>query len=219
MKRLTGWLLAALIGGTAAADDSFEQRCARWLPQPLAPTADTGVVIIDAALRAYVPAELDIEYGRATLTGIGTGLGTHTSDYQCMRFVVIPGLAPGRYRLSALEGQISGLTVSQRFLFPMPGDGYQVVNPHDWREGPQRYRVQPPRTPALEVEVKAGAVSYLGLLDVVRSRGSIYAVTVQRRDDPTRAQAAVDRLYRLAGLAPATGASPPAAAPPAAAAP
>ncbi len=30
----------------------------------------------------------------------------------------------------------------------MPGDGYQVVNPHDWREGPQRYRVQPRRAPS-----------------------------------------------------------------------
>lgn len=219
MKRLIGWLVAALLGGTAAADDTFEQRCARWLPQPLAPTADTGVVIVDAELRAYVPAELDIEYGRATLTGIGKGLGTHTSDYQCMRFVVIPGLAPGRYRLSALDGQISGLTLSQRFLFPMPGDGYQVVNPHDWREGPQHYRVQPPRTPALEVEVKAGAVSYLGLLDVVRHRRSTYAVTVQRRDDPARERAALERLRRLAGLAPATGASAPAAAAPAMAAP
>lgn len=217
MKRLIGWLLAALLGGTATADDTFEQRCARWLPQPLAPTADTGVLIVDAALRAYIPAELDIGYGRATLTGIGKGLGTHTSDYQCMDFVVIPGLAPGRYRLSALEGQISSLTLSQRFLFPMPGDGYRVVNPHDWREGPQRYRVQPRRTPELEIEVRAGEVGYLGRVEVVRGRGSVHAVAVQRRNDPARERAALERLRRLGGLA--TGASPPAAAAPAAAAP
>lgn len=218
MKRLTGFLLAVLTGIASAAADDFDDRCAALLPARLAPTADTGVVIVDAALRAYVPVEMAIDRGVAVLSGIGKGLGIHSSRYQCTEFMVIPGLAPGRYRLVSLEGRISSITLTRRFLYPMPGDGYRVVNPHDWREGPQLYRVQPRRAPELEVEVRAGEVSYLGHLEVVRGQYSIHAVTVRLQADTAREQAARQRLAQLVG-APATGASPPATAPPAAAPP
>lgn len=218
MKRLTGFLLAVLTGITSAAADDFDSRCGQFVPQHIAPTADTGVVIVDAALRAYVPVEMAIDRGVAVLSGIGKGLGIHSSRYQCTEFMVIPGLAPGRYRLVSLEGRVSSIILTRRFLYPMPGDGYRVVNPHDWREGPQLYRVQPRRAPELEVEVRAGEVSYLGHLEVVRGQYSIHAVTVRLRADTAREQAARQRLAQLVG-APATGASPPATAPPAAAPP
>jgi hypothetical protein len=217
MKRLIACLFAAW-AGVAAADD-FDRRCAGSLPDALAPTASTGVVVIDATVRAYTPAEVVIGQVVAVLSGIGAGLGIHDSAYQCSDFIVMPGLAPGRYRLTSLEGRISSLPLSRRFLYPLPNDGYQVVNPHDWREGPQLYRVEPRRAPELEVDVRAGAVSYLGVIDVVRAQGSSQAVRVERRADAQREQQARDRLARLAGQAPATGASRPAAAPPAAAAP
>lgn len=217
MKRLIACLFAAW-AGVAAADD-FDRRCAGLLPDALAPTASTGVVVIDATLRAYTPAEVVIGQAVAVLSGTGSGLGIHNSAYQCSDFIVMPGLAPGRYRLTSLEGRISSLTLSRRFLYPLPNDGYQVVNPHDWREGPQLYRVEPRRAPELEVEVRAGAVSYLGALEVVRAQGSSQAVRVERRTDAQREQQARDRLARLAANAPATGASRPAAPPPAAAAP
>ncbi len=219
MKHLIGCLLASLIGVADAAEDDFDSRCGRWLPQRIAPTAQTGVVIVDAALRAYVPVEMTIDRGVAVLSGIGKGLGIHRSGYQCTEFMVVADLAPGRYRLASIEGRVSAVTLTQRFLYPMPGDGYQVVNPHDWREGPQLYRVQPRRTPELEVEVRAGEVGYLGRLEVVRNRGSIHAVMIELQPDAAREQATRERLRRLAGLPPATDASPPAAPPPAAAQP
>lgn len=218
MKRLTGFLLAGLIGIAGAAADDFEDRCAALLPERLAPTADTGVVIVDVALRAYTPVETTIDHGVAVLSGIGKGLGIHNSRYQCTEFMVIPGLAPGRYRLVSLEGRISSITLTRRFLYPMPGDGYRIVNPHDWREGPQLYRVQPRRAPELEVEVRAGEVSYLGRLEVVRNPPPVHAVGIERLADAARERAARERLDQLIG-APATGASAPATAPPAAAQP
>lgn len=218
MKHLLGCLLACAIGTAAASEDDFDSRCGPLLPARLAPTADTGVVIVDAALRAYIPVEMPIERGVAALAGLGKRPGIHSSAYQCLDFTVIAGLPAGRYRLSSIEGQVSSITLTQRFLYPMPGDGYQIINPHDWREGPQRYRVQPRRTPDLEIDVQAGAVSYLGRIEVVRARNSVHAVTVERRADAAREQLARERLRRLAG-APPTAATPPATAPPAAAAP
>jgi hypothetical protein len=218
MKHLIGCLLAGLSGVAGAAGDDFDSRCGQFVPQRIAPTAQTGVVIVDAALRAYVPVQMTIDHGVAVLSGIGKGLGIHSSGYQCTQFMILADLPPGRYRLVALEGRISSITLTRRFLYPMPGDGYQIVNPHDWREGPQLYRVQPRRRPELEVEVRAGEVSYLGRLEVVRSPPSIHAVDIERRPDAAREHAARERLRRLIG-APATGASPPAAAPPAAAPP
>jgi len=218
MKHLIGCLLVCLFGTAHAAGDDFDSRCGRFVPAQIAPTAQTGVVIVDAALRAYTPAEMTIDYGVAVLSGIGKGLGIHRSSYQCTEFMVIPDLAPGRYRLASLEGRISSITLTRRFLYPMPGDGYQIVNPHDWREGPQLYRVRPRRTPELEIEARAGEVSYLGRLEVVRSPPSMYAVDIERHADPAREQAARERLRQLSG-APSTGASAPAVAPPAAAPP
>ena len=218
MKRLIACLFAAW-SGVAAADDDFAHRCAGLLPDALAPTASTGVVILDATLRAYTPAEVVIGKALAVLAGTTSGLGTHNSAYQCSDFIVMPGLAPGRYRLTSLDGRISSLTLSQRFLYPLPNDGYRIVNPHHWREGSQLYRVEPRRAPELEVDVRAGAVSYLGALEVVRAQGSSQAVRVERRADAQREQQARDRLARLAANAPATGASRPAAPPPATAAP
>jgi hypothetical protein len=217
MKRLLGCLLACLLTAATASEDDFVRRCGPFQAQRLAPTADTGVVIVDAALRAYTPVEITLDYGVAVLSGVDKGLGVRSSAYTCTEFMVIAGLRPGRYRLSALEGHLSSVTLPRRFLYPMPNDGYQIVNPHDWREGPQRYRVQPPRTPELQVEVRAGEVVYLGV-EVVRTRFSSRAVTVQRRADADREQLARERLQRLIG-APATRASAPAARPPAAAAP
>ena len=217
MKRLLGCLLACLLTAATAGEDDFVHRCGPFQAQRLAPPADTGVFIVDALLRASAPVEITLDYGVAVLSGIGKGLGVHSSAYSCTDFMVITGLRPGRYRLSALEGQVSSVTLPQRFLYPMPNDGYQIVNPHDWREGPQLYRVQPPRTPELQVDVRAGAVSYLGV-EVVRTRFSAHAVTVQRRTDAAREQLARERLQRIIG-APATDASAPAARPPAAAAP
>lgn len=249
MKCLIGCLLAASVGLAHAAEDDFNSRCGSGLPARLAPTADTGVVVLDATLRAYVPVEMPITRGIAVLTGTGKGLGSRSSRYQCAEFMVLPELPPGRYRLSSLEGLVSSAILPQRFLYPMPGDGYQVVNPHDWREGPQRYRVQPRRAPELEVEVKAGEVTYFGHLEVVRNRGSAHAVVVKLEPDAAREKLARARLRQLAGLppvnepapepaapatepqapatepappadtAPPTGATPPAAPPPAAAAP
>ncbi|MDD3652215.1 hypothetical protein [Immundisolibacter sp.] len=217
MKRLLGCLLVCLLTAAAAGEDDFDRRCGPFQAQRLAPSADTGVVIVDALLRAYAPVEITLDYGVAVLRGIGKGLGVHSSAYSCTDFMVIAGLRPGRYRLSALEARISSVTLPQRFLYPMPNDGYQIVNPHDWREGPQLYRVQPPRTPELQVEVSAGEVSYLGV-EVVHTRFSAHAVTVRRRADAAREQLARERLQRLIG-APATDASAPAARPPAAATP
>ena len=202
MKRLIGCLLAAAVGLAHAAQDDFNSRCGSGLPAGLAPTADTGVVIVDAALRAYVPVEMPIPRGIAVLTGIGKGLGSRSSRYQCSEFMVMPQLPPGRYRLSSLEGLVSSAILPQRFLYPMPGDGYQVVNPHDWREGPQRYRVQPRRAPELEIEVKAGEVTYFGRLEVVRNRGSAHAVMVKLEPDAAREKLARARLRQLAGLPP-----------------
>lgn len=219
MKCLIGCLVAGLATVASAAGGDFDARCGRWLPDRLAPTADTGVVIVDAALRAYVPLEIPIDHGVAVLSGIGKGLGIHSSRYQCMEFMIIPGLAPGRYRLTSLEGPVSSFTLTRRFLYPMPADGYQVVNPHDWREGSQRYRVQPRRAPELEIEVRAGEVSYLGRLAVVRNRSSIHAVQVALQPDAAREQSARARLRSLTGLAPTTGASPRAAQLPATAPP
>ncbi|ANX04740.1 hypothetical protein [Immundisolibacter cernigliae] len=218
MKHLIGCLLAGLIGVAGAAGDDFDSRCGRFVPPLIAPTAQTGVVIVDAALRAYTPLEMTVDHGVAVLSGIGKGLGMHRSSYQCAEFMVIPDLAPGRYRLVSLEGRISSITLTRRFLYPMPGDGYHIVNPHDWREGPQLYRVQPRRTPELEIEVRAGEVSYLGRLQVVRSPPSIHAVGIERQADAARERAARERLRQLSGAA-ATGASAPATAPPAAAQP
>lgn len=208
MKRLIGCLLAALVETASATGDDFDHRCGRLLPQRLTPTAETGVVIVDAALRAYAPVEMTIDRGVAVLSGIGKGLGVHSSRYQCTEFMVMPDLQPGRYRLVSIEGRVSSSILSQRFLYPMPGDGYQVVNPHDWREGPQLYRVQPRRTPELEVEVRAGEVSYLGRLEVLRNRSSIHAVRIEVQSDAAREQTARQRLRRLAGLPTATDASP-----------
>lgn len=213
MKRLIGCLLAVSVGLAHAAEDDFNSRCGSGLPKELAPTADTGVVIVDAALRAYVPVEMPVQRGIVTLSGIGKGLGSRSSRYQCTEFMVMPDLPPGRYRLSSLEGMVSSAILPQRFLYPMPGDGYQVVNPHDWREGPQRYRVQPRRAPELEVEVKAGEVTYFGRLEVVRNRGSSHAVTVKLEPDAAREKQARARLRQLAGLPPINE-PPPQAAPP-----
>lgn len=218
MKRLIGCLLACLFGTAHAAGDDFDSRCGRFVPQRIAPTAQTGVVIVDAGLRAYVPVQMTIDHGVAVLSGIGKGLGVHSSGYQCTQFMILADLPPGRYRLVALEGRISSITLTRRFLYPMPGDGYQIVNPHDWREGPQLYRVRPRRRPELEIEVRAGELSYLGRLEVVRSPPSIHAIDLERQPDAARERAARERLRRLIG-APATGATPPAAAPPAAAPP
>lgn len=218
MKHLIGCLLAGLIGVADAAGDDFDRRCGQFVPPRIAPTAQTGVVIVDAALRAYTPLETPIDRGVAVLSGIGKGLGIHRSRYQCTEFMVIPDLAPGRYRLVSLEGRISSITLTRRFLYPMPGDGYRIVNPHDWREGPQLYRVQPRRAPELEVEVRAGEVSYLGRLEVVRNPPPFLAVGIERQVDTARERAARERLRQLIG-APATGASAPATAPPAAAQP
>lgn len=208
MKRLIGYLLAGLVCVAGAAEDDFDSRCGRLLPERIAPTARTGVVIVDATLRAYVPVETTIDRGVAVLSGIGQGLGTHSSRYQCTEFMVIPELLPGRYRLVSIEGRVSSFTLPKRFLYPMPGDGYQVVNPHDWREGPQLYRVQPRRAPELQIEVSAGKVSYLGRLEVLRGRSSIHAVIVTRQPDTARERAARERLRQLTGLQPATDASP-----------
>lgn len=213
MKRLIGCLLAASVGLAHAAEDDFNSRCGSGLPKSLAPTADTGVVIVDAALRAYVPVEMPVPRGIVTLSGTGKGLGSRSSRYQCTEFMVLPELAPGRYRLSSLEGMVSSAILPQRFLYPMPGDGYQVVNPHDWREGPQRYRVQPRRAPELEVEVKAGEVTYFGRLEVVRNRGSAHAVMVKLEPDAAREKQARARLRQLAGLPPINE-PPPESAPP-----
>ena len=160
MKRLIGCLFATWIGAVGAAQDDFNSRCGSSLPPKLAPTADTGVVIVDARLRAFAPVEMEIERAIAVLNGTQKGLGSRSSRYECTEFIVIPDLPAGRYRLSSLEGRVSSATLPERFLYPMPGDGYQVVNPHDWREGPQQYRVQPRRAPELEIEVTAGEVSY-----------------------------------------------------------
>lgn len=220
MKRLIGCLLAASVIGLAqAAGDDFNSRCGSGLPKNLAPTADTGVVIVDAALRAYVPVEMPIGRGIVTLTGIDKGLGSRSSRYQCTEFMVLPQLPPGRYRLSSLEGMVSSATLPERFLYPMPGDGYQVVNPHDWREGPQRYRVQPRRAPELEVEVKAGEVTYFGRLEVVRNLGSSHAVAVKLEPDTAREKQARARLRQLAGLPPINEPPPEAAPAPAPAEP
>lgn len=208
MKRLIGCLLAALVGTASAAGDDFDNRCGRLLPQRLISSAQTGAVIVDAALRAYAPVEMTIDRGVAVLSGIGKGLGIHRSDYQCTEFMVMPDLPPGRYRLVSIEGRVSSSILPQRFLYPMPGDGYRVVNPHDWREGPQLYRVQPRRAPELEIEVRAGEVSYLGRLEVLRNRSSIHAVRIEVHPDAAREQTARERLRRLAGLPPATDASP-----------
>jgi hypothetical protein len=161
---------------------------------------------------------MTIDHGVAVLSGIGKGLGIHLSCYQRTDFMIVPDLAPARYRLASLEGRVTSLTLTPRFLYPMPGDGYRIVNPHDWREGPQLYRVQPRRTPELEIEVRAGEVSYLGRLEVVRSPPSMYGVGIERQADAARERAARERLRQLSG-APATGASAPATAPPAAAQP
>lgn len=218
MKHLIGCLLAGLIGVAAAAGDDFDSRCGQFTPPQIAPTAQTGVVIIDAAVRAYTPLEMTVDHAVAVLSGIGKGLGMHRSGYQCTEFMVIPDLAPGRYRLVSVEGRLSSITLTRRFLYPMPGDGYHIVNPHDWREGPQLYRVQPRRAAELEVDVRAGEVSYLGRLQVVRRATSIHAVGIERQADAAREQAARERLRQL-GSAPATGASAPATAQPAAAQP
>ncbi|WP_372720545.1 hypothetical protein [Immundisolibacter sp.] len=206
MKRLIGCLLTALIGTTSAVsavEDDFNSRCGSSVPPQITPGTDTGVVIVDAALRAYVPVEMMVDRGIAVLSSLERGIGSRASRYQCTELMVIPNLPPGRYRLVSLEGQVSSMTLPQRFLYPMPGDGYQVVNPHDWRQGPQTYRVQLPRLPELEVEVKAGAVSYLGQVQVLRNRGSSHAVKAELAPDAARERVARQRMHRLAGLPPA----------------
>lgn len=202
MKRLIGCLLAGLVGAAGATEDDFNSRCGSSLPTKLVPTADTGVLIVDATLRAYAPVQIPVDRGIAVLSGIGRGLGSRSSRYQCTEFMVIPDLPPGRYRLASIEGWVSSATLPERFLYPMPGDGYQVVNPHDWREGPQLYRVQPRRAPELEIEVVAGQVSYLGRVEVVRNHGSSHAVMVKLEPDAAREKTARQRLRRLAGLPP-----------------
>ena len=47
--------------------------------------------------------------------GIGKGLGIHSSGYQCTQFMILADLPPGRYRLVALEGRISSITLTRRF--------------------------------------------------------------------------------------------------------
>lgn len=213
MKRLIGCLFATWIGAVGAVQDDFNSRCGSSLPPKLAPTADTGVVIVDATLRAFVPVEMEIGRAIAVLNGMQKGLGSRSSRYQCTEFIVIPDLPAGRYRLSSLEGWVSSAILPVRFLYPMPGDGYQVVNPHDWREGPQRYRVQPRRAPELEIEVTAGEVSYLGRVEVVRNRGSSHAVMVKLEPDAAREKLARARLRQLAGMPPINEPVPPPAPP------
>lgn len=132
---LTLALAMALMTPPAAAErkTDFTDCQAQAPPAPLL-TPDTGALVLRAELRAYTPLATPLGAARATLHGGDSFTGTVTSSAQCGELIVFPRLAPGRYRLAAVEGRVSAFTAQRGFLFEMPQDGYRIIAPRGAQE-------------------------------------------------------------------------------------
>lgn len=180
---LTLALAMALMTPPAAAErkTDFTDCQAQAPPAPLL-TPDTGALVLRAELRAYTPLATPLGAARATLHGGDSFTGTVTSSAQCGELIVFPRLAPGRYRLAAVEGRVSAFTAQRGFLFEMPQDGYRIIAPRGAQGARVLYRVPLPREPAYRVQVAPGEVRHLGVLRLDPQPGRRFGV--QPRLDP-----------------------------------
>ena len=102
-----------------------------------------------------------------------------TGEFSATPCLPLGRVAPGRYRLRALEARISTFAALPRFLFPDPDDGYRIPGTRQLGAF-TRYRVLVPATPAFEIEVLPGTPAVLGHVDVMRKPRATWGVAVRR---------------------------------------
>lgn len=176
--RFSALFLATLLlpaAALAAVESTDPEWCANYRVS-LADSPDTGRVVVHTALLAHMRISVPVNPVKVTLSGIGNHLPILTSDVQCANLVVFNQVPPGEYRLQSMEGNVSVFTAPERFLFPLPGDGYRLI----FTGGQSAlYRVTVPRDLAAIIDVRAGETSFAGKLTTLVSPRHPWSVGVE----------------------------------------
>jgi hypothetical protein len=145
----------------------------------------TGIVVIEPDITFYANT-LGTPYGERL---IGGALARADDEKQVVSgratsgLVVFSNLAPGRWRLTLIEGELQpGIQVSSEIT--------------RWR---RHYEIPPESADVFTFEVRAGEVVYAGAGIVDDDRADSRGVRVSRHDDPTAEQKARERMEDLYG--------------------
>lgn len=165
-------LLICMFSNQSVATDTPPEWCRSLLP-PLEHNVEQGRLVISSQLVAHMRIGVPIDPVTITLTGIGEDMPVVTSSLQCSSAVVFDQLPPGQYRIVSIEGSLNILTAPNRFLYPLPEDGYRVIF-----TGGQTaiYRVPVPRKLSPIVEVTAGQTNFAGELRILPDPRRIWAI-------------------------------------------
>ena len=141
-----------------AADNAAPEWCANYRV-PLTDNTNHGRAVVSASLLANMRLSIPINPVKVTLVGVGNHLPVVTSQLQCSNLVVFDQLPPGEYRIRSIEGNIDLFTAPERFLFPLPQDGYQLILTGG---SSGLYRARVPRELGAIIKVHAGATTFAG---------------------------------------------------------
>lgn len=188
-------LLLCFFSTQSAAGDEPPQWCQQLLPQ-LEQNSELGRLVISSQLVAHMRIGVPINPVSITLTGIGKDMPVVTSSPQCSAAVVFDQLPPGQYRIASIEGSLNLLTAPNRFLYPLPGDGYRIIF-----TGGQTalYRVPVPHELSPIVEVTAGQTSFAGELIVSPNPRRIWAIDIGWNHQLAARSASCERFNKLHG--------------------
>jgi len=155
----------------------------------------TGVLVIEPDITFYANT-LGTAYGERLISGAvarADDAKVVVSGRPTSGLIVFSNLAPGRWRLTLIEGELQpGVQASTEFT--------------RWR---RQYEVPPERADAFTFEVRAGEVAYAGAGIVDDDRADSRGVRISRHDDPAAEQKAWERLeelYRSSAWGPVLGA-------------
>lgn len=188
-------LLLYLFSTHAIASDAPPEWCRQLLPE-LEQSSDLGRLVISSQLIAHMRIGVPVDPVSITLTGVGENLPVVTSSPQCSAAVVFDQLPPGQYRIASIEGSLNILTAPNRFLYPLPGDGYRIIF-----TGGQTalYRVPVPHELSPVVEVTAGETSFAGELVISPNPRRIWAIDKGWDHQLAARIASCERFNKLSG--------------------
>ena len=188
-------LLLCMFSSQSIAGDEPPEWCHQLLPQ-LEQHSELGRLVISSQLVAHMRIGVPVNPVSITLTGVGKDMPVVTSSPQCSAAVVFDQLPPGQYRIASIEGSLNILTAPNRFLYPLPGDGYRIIF-----TGGQtaRYRVPVPHELSSIVEVTAGQTSFAGELVISPNPRRIWAINIDWSHQLAARSASCERFNKLHG--------------------
>jgi hypothetical protein len=145
----------------------------------------TGIVVVEPDITFYANT-IGTPYGERLISGAmarADDANQVVSGLPTSGLVVFSDLAPGRWRLTLIEGQLpAGIMLQEDQM--------------RWR---RHYEVPPESADAFTFEVRAGEVVYAGAGIVDDDRADSRGVRWKRHDDPAAEQQAWKRMVELYG--------------------